>query len=275
MLDRTNPPRHGQRGYYSLADLPQQPSVSSSAIGTGWWEMDQIFKLYGGQLVLMTGVAGSGKSTFLFNLLINVAREYGVRSFMYVPENEAHVRDALRKIWSGNDAGFDQFCKHECFIQSAEPDAYDSRPQDLPWVLDQAVAAIERDGVSLLLIDPWNEIEHAKPAQMLMTDYIRQCLMYLKQFCRAHNVTVVLVAHPTKAVAENGGRDPKLSDIEGSMNWWNKCDNGLVLVRKEGTNTTLVKSEKVRERGAGKVGTCHFFVDPETGRFTPQVGGVY
>jgi twinkle protein len=78
-----------------------------------------------------------------------------------------------------------------------------------------------------------------------------------------------LVAHPTKAVNDNGGRVPTLADIEGSMNWYNKCDNGLIVHRDPDKNRTGVLSAKVREIGAGQRGTCWFDVDPKTGTFKP------
>ena len=266
--------RHEQRGYFSLKGLQQGPDISTLTLGTGWWELDQIFKMYPGQFVVVTGLAGSGKSTFLFNMLVTMARIHGTRSFMYVPENELHLKSKLRYIWPGDDAGFGHYAEFQCFVQSAMPDNYNSDPQDLSWVLDKARVAIELDGVDVLLIDPWNELEHAKPPNMLMTDYIRLCLMYLKQFARAYGVTVILVAHPTKAVTEHGGRTPLLSDIEGSMNWYNKCDNGLIVVRDFEKNSTRVISAKVRELGAGKIGQCWFNVDPNTGVFVPQHGAV-
>ena len=266
--------RHEQRGYFSLRELRKYPDISLSTIATGWWELDQIFKIYPGQFVVVTGLAGSGKSTFLFNMLMTMARIHGTRSFMYVPENERHLHMKLRKLWPGNDAGFEHYGEFQCFVQSAAPDDYDTSPQDLSWVLNKAIVAIEKDGVDVLLIDPWNELEHAKPPNMLMTDYIRLCLMYLKQFARAYDVTVILVAHPTKAVTENGGRTPLLSDIEGSMNWYNKCDNGLIVVRDYEKKTTRIISAKVRELGAGKIGQCWFNVDPDTGVFMPQYGSV-
>jgi hypothetical protein len=94
--------------------------------------------------------------------------------------------------------------------------------------------------------------------------------MLVKDFCRTMNAIVIVVAHPTTAIAANGGRIVSLADIEGSMNWFNKCDNGLIVVR-EG-NTAKIISAKVREIGAGKVGSCHFMVDPMTGQFLPQYG---
>lgn len=265
--------RHGIPGYYSLADLPQRESVATSAQSTGWWELDQIWKLYPGQFNVVTGIAGHGKSTFLMNVLCNMAKKHGTRSFLYVPENEGVVRDKLQAIW-GEEQGFRDFCENQCFIQSAEPNAYDAAPKTINWVLDKAVDAVERDLVDVILIDPWNELERAKERDQLLTDYIGQCLMYLKQFCRCMDATVIMVAHPTKAgVAE--GKTPSLADIEGSMNWYNKCDNGLIVARDIGDKpVTKVISAKVREIGAGKRGQCYFHVDEATGRFTPMMGAV-
>lgn len=260
--------QHAQRGYFSLQNLEQQAPVNDIAMGTGWPDLDEIWKVYPGQFTIVTGIPGHGKSTFLLNVVANLARKNSLRSFLYVPENEGHLRDKLANIW-GNRPGWDEFATDQCFVQSAVPDDYSDEPQDLSWVLNRAVTAIKKDGVNLLMIDPWNELEFAKRPEMPMTEYIRLCLMYLKQFCRAYNVAVILVAHPTKAVAENGGRTPLLSDIEGSMSWYNKCDNGLVVVRDFDTKLTRVISAKVREQGSGAIGTCFFHVDSRTGMFTP------
>ena len=263
--------RHGQRGYFSLKNLQQSQSVSDVALSSGWPDLDDIYRVYPGQFTIVSGIPGHGKSTFLFNLIIQLWRTQKVRTFLYAPENEPYLRTTLRRIW-GNSPGFDDFEETECFVQSSTPDNFDSEPQDLSWVLNKAVIAIKRDETGLVVIDPWNELEHAKPRDVMMTDYIRTCLMYLKQFCRASKIALVLVAHPTKAVAENGGRTPLLSDIEGSMSWYNKCDNGLIVVRDFERRSAKIISAKVREKGAGRVGSCMFSVDQDTGIFTPQYG---
>jgi twinkle protein len=264
--------RHEQPGYYALADAPQRGSVDQIAKSTGWWELDQIWKLYPGQFNVVTGIAGHGKSTLLLNVVCNVAANHGMKSFLYVPENEAHIRDKLSLFW-GDRPGWEVFSNIQCFVQSAEITTFDQEPRTLDWILNKAVIAIEQDGVELILIDPWNEIERAKPRDMMMTDYIGQCLMMLKQFCRVYDVTVIMVAHPTKAGVSEG-KTPTLADIEGSMNWYNKCDNGLIVVRDQERSTCRVISAKVREIGAGKRGVCFFQVEPETGIFTPEYGAV-
>ena len=252
-------PSFGQQGLYTLANLPLRPSIEQEAIGTGWPEMDQILKLYPGQFIVTTGIAGSGKSTFWLNIVCNLAHQHGMHSFLYVPENERYIQHKLRRIWANRGNGaWDYFSNTQCYVQSAQPEHYGSDPQTIDWVCDRAATAVRKGGVKLLLLDPWNEIERAKPKDMLLTDYIGMCLTWIKQFCRAFEVIVVLIAHPTKDGIKEG-KTPKLSDIEGSMNWYNKADNGLILVRD--MTTTKVISAKVRERGAGELGACLFAVD--------------
>lgn len=261
-------------GLYTLADLPQRGSVAKQAFGSGWWELDQILKFYLGQFIVVTGIAGHGKSTFILNVLLKMALEKGTKSFLYVPENEGHLFEKLRLLWPGTETGFQHFSASQCFVQSAVPHFIKEPPHTLRWVLERAAEAVELHAVEMVLIDPWNELDRAKPRDMLMTDYIGECLREVKQFCRTCNAVVMVVAHPTKAVNENGGRVAGLADIEGSMNWFNKCDNGLIVVRDSGHNSCRVISAKVREIGAGKVGVCHFTVDPATGIYTPQYGAV-
>jgi hypothetical protein len=60
-------------GLYALADLPQRGSVAKQAFGAGWPELDEIFKFYLGQFLVVTGIAGHGKSTFILNALLKLA----------------------------------------------------------------------------------------------------------------------------------------------------------------------------------------------------------
>jgi twinkle protein len=152
--------RHGQPGYYSLRDVPQRGSIRDITIGTGYSELDEIWKLYPGQFTICTGIAGHGKSTLLLNVIANVARQSNVASFMYVPENEGHVREKMKLIWGDPTVG----------TGSSTANASSNRPsrklmtavKTLEWVLDRALVAVRRDNVGLLLIDPWNELERAK-----------------------------------------------------------------------------------------------------------------
>jgi twinkle protein len=258
-------------GLYSLADLPQRGSVAKQAFGVGWPELDAIFKFYLGQFIVVTGIAGHGKSTFMLNAMTKLAVDRGVGSFLYAPENEAHMREKLRLLWRGGDKQFEHFCRSQCTIQSAVPHQQFEPAHTIDWVLDRAAWAVANRNTEIVLIDPWNELDRARKRDEMMTDYIGRCLMLIKDFCRSVSAIVIIVAHPTKAIVNTGNKVVSLADIEGSMNWYNKCDNGLIVVREAG-NTAKVISAKVREIGAGKIGACSFYVDPLTGQFTPQYG---
>jgi twinkle protein len=266
-------PRHGIPGYYALSDLPQRESLSTSVLSTGWEELDKILKIYPGQFIVTTGNAGSGKSTFLFNLLINLCWTHRKKAWLYVPENELNLVQKLQGIFHDADDGalFGQFAATRCFVQSSNYEHYNDAPRDIEWILGNAMAAHEKDGVSLILIDPWNELERARLKDENLTDYIGHCLMRVKMFARETGCTMFMVAHPTKAA---NGREPTLSDIEGSMHWFNKCDNGLIVKHEPGSKETTIISAKVREQPyAGRIGHCIFLVDGDTGMFSEQLGG--
>src|SRR5690242_7446022 len=107
------------QGMFTLADLPQRGSVAKLAFGVGWHELDEIFKIYPSQFVVVTGKAGQGKSTFVLNCLVKLAYERGMASFLYVPENEANLRDKLRRIWSRDDASFEFLARSKFIVQTS------------------------------------------------------------------------------------------------------------------------------------------------------------
>ncbi len=271
MTDTVPFPRHGIPGYYALRDLPQGRPLSEAARSTGWDELDKILKIYPTQFIVVTGNAGSGKSTFLFNLIINQCWLHGDRAWMYVPENEIHLIRKIEKMFNQKEKQFQRFSASRCFVQSAQYQHYGDEPRTIEWILDKAYQAWLKDKINIVFIDPWNELERARMADENLTDYIGRCLMRVKMFARETNCTMMMVAHPTKASV---GREIGLWDIEGSMHWMNKCDNGLIVKREKGSKDTMVISAKVREQPeAGRIGHCIFLVDEETGIFHEQQGG--
>lgn len=251
--------------------LPQQQSVAEVAYGTDVYpDLDEILKFYPGQFIVITGRPGSGKSTFLLNVLARLARYKGVKSFMYIPENEGNFIAKMRGIWGVTDEHLEKGFKFymDCYFRILSSIYTDER-RTLSWILNRAEQCVSQDGLRIVLIDPWNEIERAKPKDMQLTDYIGECLGAIKDSARQFEYTAIMVAHPTKLINENGGRVPNLYDIEGSANWVNKADNGLIVNRSSGSTQCRVISAKVRELGAGKLGETWFNVDPNTGVFMP------
>lgn len=264
-------PLHGIPGLYALKDLPQGSPLSESVKSTGWSELDKILKIYPGQFIVVTGNAGSGKSTFVFNALINQCWLHGDKIWMYVPENELNLLQKMRLMFNKHERQFDVFAASRCRVQSSNYEHYGEEPRTIEWILDNAYQCWLKDKIKHVLIDPWNELERARMKDENLTDYIGRCLMRVKMFARATNCTMWMIAHPTKASV---GREVGLADIEGSMHWFNKCDNGLIVRHEKGAKDTMIISAKVRERPyAGTIGHCIFLVDEQTGIFREQEGG--
>lgn len=46
----------------------------------------------------------------------------------------------------------------------------------LEWLIEKAADAIIRHGIKVLVIEPWNEVEHARPKHESETQYVSRSL---------------------------------------------------------------------------------------------------
>jgi len=269
------------QGVYKLSEYPQARELS--ALSTGWSVLDQHCKIFPGEFMVLTGIPGDGKSTFIGNLIINMRRLHGWRTALFSPEMPVipHQRDLLRRIVGrGSRLGEQQV---DDWIESAvvflDNDPYGSTEDDLTleWIVEKATDAVLRDGIRMLVIDPWNEVEHARRRDETTDDYIGRSIRMLRRFGRRFSVAVLVSAHPTKEVnAPNGKvRVPSLYDVNGSANWYNKCDHGVVVHRGEGNRTEIIVA-KSRFMEAGVRGMVNLKFDAWSSRFelldTVQMG---
>jgi twinkle protein len=122
------------------------------------------------------------------------------------------------------------------------------------------------------VIDPYNEIEHRRPANMTETEYVSQILGKVKRFAQNHGVHVWFVAHPMKLPRENGKVPvPTLYDISGSANWANKADIGFAVYRNDQAELVEIYVQKVRHKWVGKIGRIELVYDKVTGRYSEPV----
>lgn len=77
---------------------------------------------------------------------------------------------------------------------------FDDEAPTIEAILDKARAAVARHGIRGLVIDPYSEIEHRRPATMTETEYVSQLLGRVKRFAQNHGVHVWIVAHPAKLI---------------------------------------------------------------------------
>ena len=249
------------KGVYRLFDYPSHAPLA--VYRTGWPTLDNHFGLWIGEFMVVTGIPNHGKSTFVTNILVHLASTYGWRTAIFSPEMPVvpQYRDKIRRIklgrpprdsWEADEA--DEWI-HEYFrfidhgpLEDLNEDA------TIEWVIERATDAVIRDGVRVLLIDPWNELDTSRRRDESMPDFIGRAIRMLKRFAKERQVVVIVVAHPTKEVGKEGkGRMPTPYDIEGSAHWYNKPDHVLIVHRPdEKVNETAIRIAKVRFEESGE-----------------------
>jgi len=141
-------------------------------------------------------------------------------------------------------------------------------------VLELARVLVYRRGIRGLIIDPWNEIDHSRPAAMSETEYISQSLTKIRRFARNHHCHVWVVAHPTKMFREktNGSYPvPTAYDISGSAHWRNNADAILCIWRdlnpENQSYETHIHVQKIRKKHLGQLGMATLRYEYSTGRY--------
>jgi twinkle protein len=264
------------RGLYRLSDYPDEGELKTFT--SGWPLLDQHFKLFMGEFIVITGIPQHGKSSFALQLLAHLANLHGFRAAIFSPEMKIVpvVRDRFRSIKSGranySTPEINAWIEDNFVFIGADPlrqveDDY----FDLEWIIDKATEAVLRDGIRVLLLDPWNEVEHARQKGESMTDYVARGIRMLKRFARDYNVIVIVVAHPTKMARGKDGKleRPTLYDISDSAHWYNKPDHGLVIYRQFETEVSDIDIVKSRFDEAGETGMVKMKFDRFLHRFYP------
>ena len=265
------------KGVYQLVDYPAGAPMLTYPVG--WETLDRYCSLWIGELLVVTGIPNHGKSTFVTHVLVNLAEAYGWRTAIFSPEMPVvpQYRDKLRRIrlrrppQDGREA--DQadvwINEHFRFIDNGPLEDL-NEDATVEWVVDRAIDAVIRDGVRVLLIDPWNELDSSRMPNESMPDFIGRAIRMLKRFAKERQVVVIIVAHPTKEVGREGkGRMPTPYDIEGSAHWYNKPDHVLVVHRpNETVNETEIRIAKVRFEESGEKGLISLRFDKWSSRYS-------
>lgn len=263
------------RGLYRVSDFPDPGEAEVIPIGIP--VLSEHLNITLATLTVLTGWAGQGKTSLTMAIIANLLRQgHGVvlGSFetMVRPILERKLRAAIigcgeYQIPVTRIAETDRLI-HDHFSVIAQMVGEDQE-MTLEDVLDFAEIAIRRSGAKLLIIDPWNEVEHKRRKDESETEYIGRSIRQIKHFMRRLNVAVWVVAHP-RTPQDGKMRLPGLYSISGSANWANKADYGLIYSRpNKETNLAEVHVTKVRMGLPGKEGTARLAYDFRSSSFVP------
>lgn len=248
-------------GIYRMSELPPVPR--SKPYSTGFTFLDEHYRIRMGDFCVVTGIPGHGKTTWLNDLLCRVVCQHGwtIAVASFEQKAQSDYRKALRQWFceAPLDNGVGQeiaspeqvasadkwIDEHFVFIVPGDDDL-----TSLEWVLDKAAAATIRYGARMLVIDPWNEMDHDRPREMTLTEYTGKAIKEFKRLARSLDVHVIVVAHPTKLAR---GDKPSLYSISDSAHWANKPDVGIVLWRPH-EDSPLVELHVVKSRYHDEIG---------------------
>ncbi len=88
----------------------------------------------------------------------------------------------------------------------------DETEASLEWLLETMAAAVHRFDPHVIVIDPWNELEHVRPKEMTQTEYTGWAIKSLKRFAKRERVHIIVVAHPAKMLRNKQDGKYPMSD---------------------------------------------------------------
>ena len=273
-------------GIISVSDVKDETmkllqTPEHKGLSTGWYHMDDTYRVSTGEVTAITGVPNHGKSEWLDALLINMVQSNLWSFAIFSAENRPvryHLLKLLAKFTNKPFVGQDKMSSKEAdmalnilddkikFIGTQEDDV------TIDEILDQARVLNFRYGINGLVIDPWNTVEHKLRSTETETNYISRMLSKITAFAKLYDIHIWIVAHPRKMEVDQDGRVsvPTMYDISGSANWYNKIDNGITVHRHrtEKDDYVGVYVGKIRHQYKnGKPGVVEFNYNINTGRY--------
>lgn len=251
---------------------------AARGMSTGLSALDEIYTIADGDLTVVTGWPGNGKSEFVDQLAVNAFLNDGGGTAIFSPENDAegHAIKIAEKL-SGKpvrQTDYDGMC--EAMPDMAEKFFFLSPPAPTyKAILLEAEALAAAGKIKRLIIDPYNKILQDRGGRETETEFVARMLNDIQAFAKRRRAHVWFVAHPKKTEGpQKDAGPPTLSSISGSQHWYNMTDNGLVVARQEdGTVKIIVK--KIRHKRVGRLGECVLNYDLATGRYSDRSESSY
>ena len=264
-------------------------------VSTGLSAVDEIFSVGPGLMTVVTGVPGNGKSTFVDQIMVNLARSKGYVSAICSFENPAAVHIGKLSAMLAQKHFFKTDLPGE-YITRKELDAVlpfvhrhfkflqqeDGKKSTIESIIERIKTAVFRWGVQVVVVDPYNYIARPPKAES-ETQFIDDILSELRLVAQLYGLHVFFVAHPTKLPMDSDGNysPPKGYSISGSAAWFSKPDFGITVHRVPNSGDVQIINWKTRYDWLGKIGEAtvlydnmrHVYTSDNWTEYLPYEGG--
>lgn len=250
-------------------------------------ELDNHFRWMKGEVTVMTGHSGHGKSTLLNQLLliraVKTGEKFGFLSMEQYPP--VYFYKELIRSYIGKPLERDnparmtrqEYERGMEFVREHFFYVYPEKDEPTPdYTYARFAEMIIKHGVDGVVTDPYNSQAHDYTQSGGRDDrYIASMLNKAQRFALTNNVYNVIVAHPKNIGKNEDGsfKEPTADSVSGGVSWWQRTDNMLVFHRPSlpldyQDPTCTLSSVKIKKQPLnGRPGKVFMVYDYQKGRY--------
>jgi twinkle protein len=243
-------------GVYRMSQLAPRPNPRVFEIDMPM--LCDSYRMRLGDWSVVTGIPSFGKTTLVNDIVNRVIQRYSTRddpvvvtwgSFEQEPQIDHrrnlrwwfHSKHPAKQTPEEREVADAWIDRHHRFLVAPEDEDI-----TVDWALERLATAVVRENSRIVVLDPWNEMDHSRLPGESVTDYTGRAIKAMRRFCRSLGVHLIVVAHPTKMQPRADGSIPMptLYSVSDSAHWYNKCDVGIIVHRE--ANNTVIWVQKTR-----------------------------
>lgn len=229
---------------------------------------------------VVTGIPGHGKSRWVENIMIDLARDADWKIAHFSPEVrplalqtsyfESQYLGLPFEKGSRTRMTFEQHTQAKRWVRDH---FFFYEAGLLPFSVDDLLAMstklVKKFGIRAVVFDPWNNIYHARRHNEREDEYIGQALQKINAWRAKFDCWVCIVAHPTKMKAIGQEPVPTMNDIKGGSEFYAMSDFGFSVWRNKlnENEASQVHIQKSKFHHLATLGVAQQSFDKPTMRF--------
>lgn len=249
-----------------------------------------IFRFRGSGILTVTGIPGHGKTEFIDQCILDLARLHGHESLIagFEQSPQEHILKLSQKLIGKNVTCKSYLTKENIPTLKKAVSYLTSKIRHIDTIkhggeitrlLEIAAKRIHKSreegvGVKYFVIDPYNMLS-LKGSKLNGYEKVEEILRKITHFSHQMDVMVILIAHPVKIKKDpkTGAYEvPDFYSVKGSSAFFEMSYHGIVIFRHgyKASDTILARILKVKQSKLGKtMADATFTFDSNSTRYVP------